>query len=605
MTAGGIPGVQVLLDDGTGAFPYDISSFCRVGYSISRGRQDEQSAVTPGQMSGLVADNTDGRFTIGSTIIATPSPIRLDNNIRLKVTPVGQATVTRHTSHMQELPVSWPTGGDNLSEVTLVATDAQARAIRRILRSVVEEEIIADSPKAYYTLGEPEGATSAADSSGNQSPALAMLGSGADVTFGTATGPGTDGLSAATFAGGKYLTTRLPTALSASWTVECFMSAASAPAANQALFYLVGTPYEVLVTTAGQIFTPSLSSGPIVTDGGIHHVALVYVGGGVNLYVDGVLQDNDSSVGPWALDTFVVGAGYGNPPFVGSISHFTITDASLTAADMLAHYTAGLTGFAGESDTARLTRLAGYASIPLGTLDASLTNVPFEDISGKTANDAVGDVVGAAVGIAYVNGSGALDFHNRNRVVTKTTPDLTLNADVLEDDITFLNDMAAVCNYLTATAATGVNQVVRNTLSELGDGTAANPGHGRYDQSASYLVSTDPEALDRANWIVANHAEPTPRVPSLTINLMMLDAATQYALLQAEPDTWIRFTNCPAQTPGGSTTVDVIVQGWKEDLTEQSWQITFNVVARSLFSPVWILGDTTYSVLGSTTRLYI
>jgi hypothetical protein len=52
-----------------------------------------------------------------------------------------------------------------------------------------------------------------------------------------------------------------------------------------------------------------------------------------------------------------------------------------------------------------------------------------------------------------------------------------------------------------------------------------------------------------------------------------------------------------SQTPGG-TTVDVVVEGWQAQVTAESWTITCNVVARSLFE-AFILNDTTYGVLDS------
>ena len=68
---------------------------------------------------------------------------------------------------------------------------------KRPMRSMLEQEILLDTPTAYYTLGEPEGATSAGDTSGNGLASLTIAGTGAALTFGTSTGPA-DGLPAPT-----------------------------------------------------------------------------------------------------------------------------------------------------------------------------------------------------------------------------------------------------------------------------------------------------------------------------------------------------------------------------------------------------------------------
>jgi len=71
---------------------------------------------------------------------------------------------------------------------------------------MLEEEVLSHSPSAYYTLSEPEGSTSAGDTSGNQARPLVASGTGTPVQFGAGTGP-VDGMTAAVFAGpsGQFL----------------------------------------------------------------------------------------------------------------------------------------------------------------------------------------------------------------------------------------------------------------------------------------------------------------------------------------------------------------------------------------------------------------
>lgn len=599
-----LPTVQVLLDDGTGTFPYDITSKCLLadGFRFDRGRQDWQGGVTAGSLS-LTLNNADGRFTPGSTIIASPSPIKVDRRIRLKET-INGVTYTRFTGYVKQWPVSWPAVVSTWSTVQLVATDAQARAERRVLRSVVEEEILVDSPSAYYTLGEPAGATSAGDTSGGQAAALPMAGSsGTAVVFGTATGPSTDGLTGAQFAAGQYLAGG-PSALSASFVAEVFFTVS---AASQSLVSEAGGADILAVNGSGYLASRlGLASSTNVTDGLVHHAAVrVESGVGATLWLDGVQVATSGSTFA-VTSSLLVGAGQYNfnamtgvqSSMTGSLAHFALFGSAIATARITAHATAGSTGFAGESGTARITRLAGYASLPLGTLDSSLTSVPFVDLTGRSAWDALQQVTDAEMGVSFVDGSGNLIFHNRNRSPAKTTPDLTLAATYVTPDVQPVDDDQQIVNYFETTAEGTGNgaQVVRNTTSES--------THGRYSGSASYLVSTDQEALDRANWTVALFAEPTTRYGTLTINLAGMTAAQAATVLTAvEINCWLRITGAPTQNTGG-TQVDVVVEGYTETQSESEWKLTCNVVSQSLFR-AWVLDSTTLSVLDSTTRLYV
>lgn len=608
MVAGGLPTIQVLLDDGSGAFPYDVTSRVRLvdGIRISRGRDDEQSDVTAGQCSA-VFDNTDAGFTPGSTLVGSPSPITIDNRLRVKYT-VNATVFNRHTGYLTSDPVAWPTGGDQESRVSATFVDAQARAERRTLLSVIQEEVLADAPSANYMLSEPTGATTAADSSGNQHSALQMAGVGPIVTFGNDSGLSTDALTAGAFFGGQYLTSGTftyfwDTFLGAATTVTAaFFTSASGTAATIAGTISGGSAAVLGIDSTGHLTTGlagGLTSTATVNDGALHVASVSIASGGgtnVRLYLDGV-QVASGADGGGKSGPLTVGVS-----FIGTISQVSVGSGSATR--ILAYSNAMLNGFAGESGTTRITRLAGYAGVPIGTLDTSLTNVGFVDTSGSSDWDATKSVVTAEVGTAYVNGSGSLDFHNRNRPVGKTSPDATVAAEFLAEDTSFATDTLGVLNYFeTTSAATGVIQVVRNTTSELGDGTVTHPGHGRYPGSATYLVTTDAEALDRANWIVANHAEPQPRAGTLTLDLLTMTAAQQAACLALEADSWLRITGLPSQTPGG-TTGDFVVEGLVDTLTLTSWTLALNVVSRSLFT-AWILENATYGVLGSTTRVYI
>lgn len=605
MVAGGLPTVTVSLDDGTGTFPIDITSRGRLveGVTGGRGRGDELAQTAPAQIA-VVLENTDGALTLGSTILGSPSPIVVDQEVRIKFT-VGATTVNRYTGNLAAAPVSFPNGDDQYVLVKATLMDPGAIASRWPLLSAAETLIVASGPSAYYPMDEPSTSVTCADRSGKQMPALALVGTGAAPTFGDKLA--NTELGAVKFAGGEYLyASGLPG--STDWTcLHTFVST------SNVVVTLGSTPLGFSITLSsgfsGRLGVfPGFATGTPnqYNDGNPHVVMQSCAAGTVSVYVDGALAGTYG--GGASSSGFATAAGSGadgtSTPFNGDVGQIAFWTSALNASQIADISEAILVGYQAERTDQRLSRLATLIGVPTGTLDTGLTVLPATDPGGQQASDAINDVAAAEYGSAYFDGSGNLTFHNRNRGPLKTSPDVTVDANFLDEGTEFQVDMLGACNYFEATAqATGVKQIVRDIVSEQGDGTAAHPRHGRYPLSQTWLVLTDAEALDRANWIVQTRSQPVQRAGTLKVDLMTMIQADQQAWLAVEPDHWIRITGLPAQTPGG-TTADFVVEGWSEVMNAGEWSLTLNVVTRAFFT-AWILGDSTFSVLGSTTRLYI
>ena len=214
---------------------------------------------------------------------------------------------------------------------------------------------------AYYTLAEPAGAQSAADSSGNQEPMLTMVGTGADVVFGIeSTLVGSPNLTQAQFSGGKRLATTLSAAPVA---VACWFTTTTNDAVDRSLFGFATTGGPA-VTNGNLTFNGSGSAGSVI-DGANHLVILQ----GTSVYLDDVLTGL-AGVAPGDASLFVGTA------FIGTMAHVNAYSSTLSAAKRTALYQAGATGFAGETGAERIARIARYAGIPIGTLDPGLTIMP-------------------------------------------------------------------------------------------------------------------------------------------------------------------------------------------------------------------------------------
>lgn len=607
----GMPTTLVKLDDGTGTYPYDVTSFVRRvdGITWSRGRGDELSENSPGTLN-LTLDNTDGRFTLGSTS-GGYGAINVDRGIR-----VSANGTTRFTGFVQSWPVSWPGGGDTFCVVQATATDNLARLARRILRTSIEEEIVVANPAAFYTLSEAAGATQAGDSSGLGAPPLAITGTGAALAFGNGTGP-PDGLTCVSFAGGKFLRNALPATYAPAgngFTLECFFATTLTPASVAPILMLSNvegfslTVPALFITAAGKLEGFVAGAAPIISaasvnDGLVHHAVLTVVAGGgaIVLYLDGV--NVGSSSGAIALADLISlsiapsdGGFAGATPYVGTVAHAACyTGVPLAVARVVAHNTAGTTDFFGETAQTRINRVKSYVGVGGIPDGGGTTLMGPRNQNGRSIADILAEVGQATFGSVWVNEIGDVESLNGWTVVGQSTPAATLDANWFGQDTSATVDMFGVVNYGTGKATGSENVATAQNAASI-------TSHGAYRQDFEWNVSTDDQVLDRLNWTVSAYAEPQPRVATLTLDLLTATPAVVTAALALKIMSFLRVTGLPTQTPGG-TSRDVIIEGIAETVSTTEWTLTFNVSQRILRS-AWVLDDPVYSILDSTTKLY-
>lgn len=599
----------------------DISTYveARDTIGITSGRADELSDIQPGQVT-LYLDNKDGRFTPGN--VSSPYYPNVRKNRKIRVSAVwplggGGSTYRRFTGYVNEWPVEWPDGTSEYAKAQITASSRRARlAGRTELLSIIETEVLADSPQAYYPMGEEQpgdgSGGKAGDVSGNQQPSLVSTGAGF-ITWQGATGPGTDSLSAPLFNGnGRYLTMTanepLVMAADTSWTIEAFFNCASSTTNMNivTLTYDSGPFAAVSFDSSGHLAANLLGPGAgyaltgttVVDDDRTHHAALrhTYSGGNLTaeLFVDGVLEDTDTIASTNAdASTFIVASG---GAYIGSISHAAVFAGSLTNARILAHATSGLTGFYGESSDARIDRLAGYAGIPVGEVNTEAgltTSVANQDTTGRTPIDLMEEVTATEGGVLFDAGDGTLTFQSRSHRYN-TTSTFTLNAaqDQVEATVTAKMDGAQLVNDFTATGGSGVVVRVVNQ--------ASIDEHGVARDSADLITTSDNEVYDAANWRVGQYGEPDVRLTAVTVDLLNQDSSTITSLLAAKIGDRMTITNLPAQAP--SATYGGFIEGISEVLGGELYTITFEISPVGL-SDVWVLDSSTYSVLDTTTVL--
>jgi hypothetical protein len=608
------PTVQILLDDFGGGFPYDITAYQEGDLVWQRGTADEQSSIGAGTLT-LTLDNTDGRFTYGATTLTSGlgfgtvpfgsgtfggvTGIGLNQQIRVLVN--GQV---RWTGRVQAWPVSWPAGSDKFSYVTVTAVDDLARAARWTLRSSLAEEILSDAPVAYWPLSEPEGATMGADVSGNLPTPLTFAGSGSVPTFGTGTGPPGDSATALQMFGGKYLTSANSSIIlpGSGWTLAAFVLIPTVPLSPTLLFYTQGAVDFTLVTvdTSGHIIVGSVTSSVSVADNQTHHIALVWNGITVSLYVDGVSQ------GSWAralTDMTLIDVGgpdsapLGLLSMTGTVAHVAAFGSALSGARIAAHYSAGMLDFNGETPAARITRVAGYMDLPVGTLSTSgATLMASAQQAGRSVLDVLDEIRATTLGVIYLNGSGAVTYKSGYAITQETAATAVHVQEYVSGDTTVEVDMTNVVNNLTGHADGSENLTIYKDAASI-------VVHGSYPADYTWMVSTDDQARDLTTWMGYTYASPSPRTPTLTYAVRKMDASNTTQALLLEIGVFASVTGMPSQTPGGD--LFLIIDGLTETLTGGGdWTITVNATSHTV-SVAAILDDSFFGVLDTSTKLYV
>lgn len=592
------------------------------GVSITGGRGDEYAAVQTGS-ARIALVNTDGRFTPGNTASPYYPNVKVRKKIRVSyANPAGGPVSYRFTGYVEEWPTDWPTGGDTYSACQVSAADRFKRLGQTSpMKSIVEQEYLADAPAAYYTLGEPTGSTTAGDTSRNTSGVLSttQVGAGGVLTFGANTGPGTDALPAPAFTptnvtNGKYLSGSVTTTTIGGATgmwLEAY--ALTSTAAQQSVARLsnptTSTSLTLSTTAAGKASVTNinaaaaadftLTSSGSVNDGATHHLAVLQsISAGVitvTLVVDGVSAATTTYAGTAtdAYTTITIGGGAAGGAFTGTIAHAATGSIPPTVARVLSHYQAGMTGFAGERSDQRIARLARYAGIPVAEQSlevGSSTSIAFIDTTGQSSLQAMQDVAATEGGVLFIDGAGQLVFHARSHRYNALSV-FTVTAGDIDPGTRFVTNDALLVNDVTASRAAGVTVRAMDTASVTDYGTRAI--------SPVLLTTSDNEVIDAANWKAHQSSAINPRLPNLAVDLLTSPALTAPAVLLGLGSR-ITCSGLPAQAP--AATVDLFLEGWTENINTNTWALAWNTSPAS-DSSVWQLGSANYSQLGVSTRL--
>lgn len=533
---------------------------------------------------------------------------------------IGADVKPRFYGVVNEFPVSW----EGLSSIIRISCTDLFKRLNRLpaLRSMAAQEALASSPPpvVLYPLTEDSSSTSVGDVAGNGagSLAIAQAGSGGSITMAGAPGPAETGESFPAFTpasatNGKWLTGDagpfVDDQMTTYWPV--FEAWFQTTVTGRAIVGLASSDYQYVhvlsiaasgglqiewtVDGSTTLNVEPLSGPTTFADGNWHHVVYDQFTGRV--WADGVSIDSSIAVPyAWHQRVLHIGGYRGTRLWSGSIGNVALYGAfNSVGADIATHYTAGITGYAGETADQRIVRLARYAGITSVVVSGTVhDSIASQGPAGSTAVARMREVEQtesaklfasrSTFGLVYQSRGLRFNPTPGGEAFTIAWADLeTKSAELADDD-------QKLCNSVQAARPGGATQRVVASSSIV--------AFGEYEQQLNILKTSDNSVLDAAYWLVSRYANPGPELREVPIEAYTMP--NYAAILDADISSYFSITSLPSQAPASS--LRVTAEGYTETIGERSHLIQFHTSATTT-DTVWVLDDPSYSVLDSTTRL--
>lgn len=399
------------------------------------------------------------------------------------------------------------------------------------------------------------------------------------------------------------------------------------------LFIKINTLGHVVATTTSRINLVAAEGVTDVTDDVAHLIVVTVnqVNGGnttVTVYVDGVLDGSASattaSMGGMATEPakFLRIGSFGDVGYAemtnGTIKYLGLWERGLSTTEITALWTAGGLGHAGELTGARLERRLRDNAYG-GKLRISPGSSTMQPVSafadGLTELHNVTNVEG---GKSWSARDGALVFEGRQQRWLRVVPRGVFGEDTANGEIPYLEGVQFDFDPMFVFADV---QVTRINGATAQGGTldarilAARKYFPRSAPQDQGDYGTDGLAQYKADWIFHTHREPLLRVSVITLDPASNPALWPVVLNLENGQRWTVKRRAKAANAGAGFTISgdyfieqITFNGLNMD--NDNWTVTMFLSPAGLataspgvtFQP-WILGDSTYGVLGSTTVL--
>lgn len=219
--------------------------------------------------------------------------------------------------------------------------------------------------------------------------------------------------------------------------------------------------------------------------------------------------------------------------------------------------------------------------------------------AGSYANQLVKDMAASENGFLFADGAGTIRFHDRHHRLTSARS-LTSQASIGDQagDVPYVNPSPMFGDVWATVAVTPYGATVAQTATDLAARDSYFNQSLAFPPAGQYLVSSSAEALNAAEYLVNRYANPTTRVPAVTL-VGSRDSSQWATILGLGTSDLVTLGRVQSW---GTFQVEQFVEGYGDMVTVgQDWRVS---LALSSVDPqsYWVAGDSRLSLAGETTR---
>lgn len=588
----------------------DVTSYTdcsQVPISITRGRQDEQSALSPSKAT-LRLNNVSGRFSPRNPTGPYYGQFGRNTPCRISLPTYGY----RFHGEISEWPTTW-----DYSERAAWSTVVASGITRRLsqgappLAGSLERWVDAQGGAAvagYWPMTDPAGSSVLASALAGGSAmvpegaSLPRLAANSDFAASGAIPVLNNGSFRAVPNGGTYS--------------AFLLSVPTAGDTNDTTLYRVLTTgtvdrWELRYFTAGTLQVRGFTGGAsVVTSAAIGAL------NGVPAFVRFHWYQNGGNV-DWFLVLYSYATGALLTTVAGSIvgtagvatqvqfnsdraaANIAVGQLVIMSTDLYPAIGPAFRGYAGETAGRRIERLCTENSVPLatvGNLDATelmgpQTAIPLLELLAECEAADMGYLYEprATFGLAYRTRESLY-----NQAVQAAIPYTQLrDLQPVEDDQRTRNDV-------TVTRERGSSARAVLAAGALSVQSPPN-GVGRYQDSVTVNLYADTQLPYQADWRLALGTIDEPRYPVIGADITSYAGALKLATSGLDVGNLLSITGTPKWVPPGG--IAVLALGYTETLGPHRWELAFNCAPAVLFDDVFTLDDTTRGRLDATTAV--
>lgn len=571
-------GADLTADPGTWSFSTDITTytFDRDGDNsivITRGRRDESTVAPPSSIS-LTVNNSDGRFSPRNPTGAYYGSLRRNTPLRVRVNP-GSGLDTRNVAFLTDLPPQWdaaeadhhvPIRAEGILR-RLGQGNAPAKSVARATIDATNR-LNPGRVVGYWPLEDGPDSTRAATALLDGTPASTV----GTVVFASVTPPPGSTDAPDLTAGGLRATCNTTTVTSA-WSVTCFVKCTGSCrvlswSTSTGRSWVVDISPTTVTVTASTTETTSFSAD--YTDGEWHTLTVTATNSGSDVSF-ALLGDTGDTSSPGSVTGAISGR-------VLEVLANPLLDTDLTSVSQLVVNSVNQRDIAesqldGEPGLNAATRFdfacsaAGIlADIPgYSRFDSALVGAqPIATTLGILRECEAAD---SGLIVERRNGQLGFDVHtDRENLTVALTLDYA--SGHVSPPLELTDDDQRIRNDVTVTRTGGSSGRVVDENGPLGVDAL-----GRYDEDVNLNLYTDDQAAQHAGWRVNLGTADGLRFPTITVNLRR-NTSLIAAWLALDIGSRILITNLPDNISYDD--VDLIVEGYAEQISQKNWIITFN-----------------------------